>query len=126
MESETKPRIIGGMFGLEGIPSLNSCTPPFLKDQTIFLVNARSGIFLLIELLSPPHVWMPSYLCAGMLPAVDQSAIDVRFYEVNYDLALPSLEWLDDVQPGDLIIRIDYFGFPCDSYCATRAKEQGA
>jgi dTDP-4-amino-4,6-dideoxygalactose transaminase len=127
MENRIEPEIIGGMFGLEEVlPNLNGCTPPFLKGRDIFLANGRSGIWLLIELLSPSQVWMPSYLCGGMLPAVDQSATDVRFYEVDYDLAVPSLEWLDNVRPGDLVILIDYFGFPCDSSCAARAKEQGA
>ena len=124
----TEPDIIGGMFGLEEIiPNMNSCPPPFLKGRDIFLANGRSGILLLTKLLSPPQVWMPSYLCVGgMLPAVDQSATNLRFYEMNYDLAITSLTWLDDVRSGDLVILIDYFGFPCDSSCATRAKEQGA
>jgi dTDP-4-amino-4,6-dideoxygalactose transaminase len=115
------------MFGLEKIiPNANDRIPPFLKGRDIFLANARSGIWLLTERLSPSQVWMPSYLCGGMLTAVDQSATKVRFYEVNFDLAMPSSAWLDNVQPGDLVILIDYFGFPCDSSCATWAKEQGA
>lgn len=127
MENRIEPQIIGGMFGLGEVPSnSNGCTPPFLKGREIFLANGRCGIWLLIELLSPLQVWMPSYLCGGMLPAVDRSAADVRFYEVGYDLTLPSQEWLGDVRPGDLVVLIDYFGFPCDSSCATRAKEQGA
>lgn len=30
------------------------------------------------------------------------------------------------IQPNDLVVLIDYFGFPCDPYCANRAKERGA
>jgi len=126
VESRVETKIIGGMFGLEETRGLHSCIPPFLEGQTILLVNARSGIFLLIELLSPSHVWLPSYLCGVMLETVNKSSANVRFYEVNYDLAVPSLEWLSDVQQGDLVILMDYFGFPCDSSCAAQAKERGA
>lgn len=126
MDSRVRPQIIGGIFGLEEAQVVKSCTPPFLKDGDIFLANARSGIFLLVELLSPHTVWMPSYLCDSMLQAVDKGATSVKFYEVNYDLIVPSLDWLDNVQEGDLVILIDYFGFPCDSQCAIRVKEQGA
>ena len=51
---------------------------------------------------------------------------DVRFYEVNYDLAVPSFTWLDQVQQGDLVILINFFGFGCDSACAVQARERGA
>lgn len=126
-ESRPEPRIIGGMFGLPTMSESHvRCTPPFLADNSLLLVNARSGISVLAELLSPTQAWLPTYLCGSMLQAVDGSATKIRFYEVNDDLVVPSLDWLADVQPGDLVILIDYFGFPCDSSCAIRAKEQGA
>lgn len=126
MAGRVRPRIIGGIFGLEEAHEANGCTPPFLKDGDIFLVNARSGLLLLVELLLPGQVWMPSYVCGPMLQAVDKSVTRVRFYEVNYDLSVPSLEWVDCIQRGDLVILIDYFGFPCESSCTIRVREQGA
>lgn len=126
MAGKVRRRIIGGIFGLEEAQGMNGCKPPFLKGRDIFLVNARSGILLLVEMLSPHKVWMPSYLCDSMLQAVDKSATSLRFYEVNYDLSVPSLEWVDNVQRGDLVILIDYFGFPCESSCSIRVREQGA
>lgn len=126
-ESQPEPRIIGGMFGLPTMSESHvRCTPPFLADNSLLLVNARSGISLLVELLSPAQVWMPSSLCGSMLQAVDERATRVRLYEVDYDLAVPSLDWIENVQPGDLVILINYLGFPCDSSCAIRAKESGA
>ena len=121
-----KPRMMGGMFGLEDLWNLKGSTPPFLKGREVLLVNGRSGILLLIELLSPTHVWMPSYLCHIMITAAGKTPTSVRFYEVNYDLNVPSLEWLDKVQRGDLVILIDYFGFIRNSSLAIRAKQQGA
>lgn len=115
------------MFGLPTISDLHTgCRPPFLTDDSLLLVNARSGIFLLVERLAPAQVWMPTYLCGSMLQAVDARATRIRFYPVNADLVVPSRDWLVDVQPGDLVILVDYFGFPCDSSCAILAKEQGA
>lgn len=126
MKSRTEPEIIGGMFGLEEIKlDADGCPPPFLQGREILLVNATSGIWLLTKQLSPPQVWMPSYLCGVIPAAIDQHTTTVRFYEVNYDLAIPSLEWLDQVQRGDIVILIDYFGFPYNSVCASRIKEQG-
>lgn len=126
MPIPTTPRIIGGMFGLGEMSTPNRSTPPFLRDKSILLANARSGIALLIKHLSPAHVWMPSYLCEVMLKAVDELRASVKFYEVDYDLSLSSLEWLDSIQPRDLVVLVDYFGFPCDPYCINRARERGA
>jgi len=126
MDNMNGLRAIGGMFGLEEALNKKGCPPPFLKDRAIFMVNARSCISVLIELLSPTNIWMPSYLCDSMLEAIDKSTDYMKFYEVDYDLAVPSLEWLNDVQKGDLIVIIDYFGFLFDSAIAIRAKEKGA
>jgi hypothetical protein len=126
MDGRTGPKMIGGFFGLEEILSSDNCYPPFLMGKNIFLVNARSGILLLIKLLSPPNVWLPSYLCASIVETVEKSETRVRFYGVTYSLEVPSRTWLDDVQQGDLVVLVDYFGFPCDYSCARQAKEQGA
>ena len=77
--SKTEPRIIGGMFGLGDITNLNNCAPPFLRRRNILLANARTGISLLIELLLPPRVWLPSYICSVILKAVDDNVTSVRF-----------------------------------------------
>lgn len=126
MERRVRPRIIGGIFGLEEVQGVKSYTPPFLNGRDIFLVNARSGLMLLVELLSPGQVWMPSYVCGSMLQAVDGSVTRVRFYEVNYDLSITSMKWIKNIQRGDLVILIDYFGFSCESSYTIRAREQGA
>ena len=42
------------------------------------------------------------------------------------NLVLASREWLADVNEGDVVLFIDYFGFPCDAECARAAKQRGA
>jgi dTDP-4-amino-4,6-dideoxygalactose transaminase len=41
-------------------------------------------------------------------------------------LKIASSDWLNDVRRNDLVVFIDYFGFPGDPECMARAKEQGA
>jgi dTDP-4-amino-4,6-dideoxygalactose transaminase len=126
MASNHKPQIIGGMFGLaEELPCYDS-PPPFLKKGDLCLVNARSGIFLLCKLLAPTTVWMPSYLCGAMLQPVEMTQTPYKFYEVGYDLTVSRREWLKDVQRGDLVVVIDYFGFPADQSIMHDVKEKHA
>ena len=117
--------IVGGMFGLAPAALNHNQPPPFLRERNIFLANARSGISLLVDLLSSTQVWMPSYLCGVMLEAVGDPSL-VRFYEVAYDLSIPNLSWVDEVKKNDLVLLIDYFGFPRNHHCMTYVKERGA
>jgi|LGOV01.1.fsa_nt_gb hypothetical protein len=75
-----KSQIIGGMFGLEEFPKFHGSKPTFLTKQSICLANAMPGISLLIEMLSPDHVWVPSYLCGAILEAVKSSGTSLRLY----------------------------------------------
>jgi dTDP-4-amino-4,6-dideoxygalactose transaminase len=90
------------------------------------LANARSGISLIVDLLSPARVWLPSYLCSAILQAIDGRVTNKRFHRVGDDLVVSSHDWLTELVPGDLVILIDYFGLPCDSSCGILAKERGA
>ena len=128
MDSDNK--IIGGMFGLpdtvEPKAVIETRRWKFLDESNLFLANGRSGIYILIDRLEPANVWMPSYLCSTMLEVVDEKKTNLRLYEVNYNLQVSSTEWIDRIQTGDIVVLIDYFGFPLDSNTATLAKKQGA
>ena len=41
-------------------------------------------------------------------------------------MAIKTMDWLDNVYDNDLIVLIDYFGFPMDISCVNQAKAQGA
>jgi dTDP-4-amino-4,6-dideoxygalactose transaminase len=125
MEPHKQP-IIGGMFGIEIAQIGKGSFPHFLEPEVILLANARSGIRLLIGILSPHRVWTPSYLCAAMVEAIDQNLTSVRFYAVDRDLRVPSLTWLGQVQPNDLVILLDYFGFRYHASLIPLIKERGA
>lgn len=127
MNSDNK--IIGGMFGLpetvEPKVAIDLHQWKFLDDSNLFLANGRSGIMVLIDRLAPASVWMPSYLCPTMIEAVDQKKTNLRFYEVDYNLHISSTDWVDQIQTDDLVVLIDYFGFPLSSKVAGLVKEQG-
>lgn len=127
MTIENEERIIGGMFGLETPKETRHASPTFITQSKCFLVNGRSGIALVIRQLSIARAWIPSYLCESIIDALNGSAVEINFYEVNYDLEIASSTWVDDVESGDLVVLIDYFGFHCfDGALASRIKEQGA
>lgn len=126
MRREQHNSIIGGMFALESWRDSQSTLPVFLTGTEIFLANARSGIWLLVNQLRPRHVWVPSYLCHTILQAVDTSVTRICFYETNYDLDIPSNGWLSRVIKGDLVLFIDYFGFSYNREYGYRVKEKGA
>jgi hypothetical protein len=119
MRSE-KAYIVGGMFGLE-VSADRPSPPPFVQPDSIMLLNARCGIYVVIKWLKPKRIWMPSYMCGSMLQGV--AGVPVSFYPVDEDLTVCSL---DGLEPGDLAIIIDYFGFPAAPWIFEEAKSRGA
>jgi dTDP-4-amino-4,6-dideoxygalactose transaminase len=61
-----------------------------------------------------------------MIGAIDPNMTVLRFYEVNFDLKVRSNQWVSEVTSGDLVIFIDYFGFPYDRQLGLCVKEKGA
>jgi dTDP-4-amino-4,6-dideoxygalactose transaminase len=116
--------IIGGMFGLNIVSDERASSPPFLAQPHILLATARSGIAYLIDHLIPANIWMPSYLCDVMLLATRGSK--VNFYPVNANLQIASDWWVRKVKPKDLIVFIDYFGFPTQSEFIDATRLRGA
>lgn len=114
------------MFGFEDPPAALGSAPPFFTERSLFLVNARSGIRTVVEMLSPARAWLPSYLCACILEAIKGTEVKINFYEVDDKLQPVSREWVDHVQRGDLVLVIDFFGFPFDNDCMRGARERGA
>jgi len=119
-------KIAGGMFGLEESLHYHQCDPPFMREPCQLFLSARCAIQHLIQSLQPPQVWMPSYLCCSMLDAVDKNSTKLQFFPIGSDLAVASLDWLDLLVPGSLVVLIDYFGFPCDAQLVQEVQRRGA
>jgi dTDP-4-amino-4,6-dideoxygalactose transaminase len=120
-------KIIGGVFGLgTTLVDAGGALPGFLAENNLFLANATSALALLIRHLQPGQVWLPSYLCVALAIAARHGGSPVRFYPVSYDLDLQSSSWLDQVRLGDVVVMIDYFGFPMSLECADMVRSRGA
>ena len=115
-------KLIGGMFGLGAYSKPAKAPPPFLTGTELLLTNARSGMHLLASLLRPSRIWMPSFLCDVMIDAA--RGFDVQFYEVTARLHA-TRSWIEDVHENDLVVLLDYFGFPCDRSVAVSIKQRG-
>src|ERR1051325_8942509 len=99
--SASAHKIIGGMFGIELPTDARLSSPPFLTPYSLLTANARSAIYLVANLLKPARVWLPSYVCGTILPALGQMA--VHFYLVRSDLSVPEFQGPGE---GDLVIII--------------------
>jgi hypothetical protein len=104
---------IGGFFGLH--------EPEFCAEEQSILgrwtagrpfaafVSARSALDSLIEMTSPKKVWLPAYICEGLI--ADSWRDRVRFYPlVGLEPHVVSLDRAAGT--GDMVLAIDFFGFP--------------
>ena len=72
--------------------------------------NARSAFAALVETISPQRVWLPAYICEGLI--AEQWRERIRYYPVRVGFD-PHLATLDrEATPGDLVLAVDFFGFP--------------
>lgn len=119
--------IVGGRFGLEAPIASDDRPMPFaLNGRRTLFVNGTSAIAAIVRLLRPRCVWLPSYLCVALSIAVQHGGSAARFYPVSYDLDPHPRTWLDDVHTGDVVVAIDYFGFPADEAFVRAAQARGA
>lgn len=126
MEAHRELRTIGGKLGFEVPSCFAFSNPPFALDSSMLLVNARSAIRIMLREIDPDQVWMPSYLCHSMLRALGQCITNLRMYEVDSQLRIPSLEWLADVRHNDVVLFVDYFGFRIHKCHFSEPIERGA
>ena len=106
--------IIGGAFALEeaNVKLLSSRKWLFQRPDVLHLANGRGAFWLLANTLRPKIVWLPSYLCSSIIDGFSAANIAVRFFPVGQDLRCESKSWLQQVEPGHMVLRIHYFGFP--------------
>jgi hypothetical protein len=118
------PRIVGGMFGFPDAGPFGRPRPAFLAAPHLALVNGRSAIALVVDGVGASRVWIPSYICAAVVEAARPRA-DVRFYPIDEHLCSAEREWISDVRRGDVVIVVDYFGFPFDGAIASELRSRG-
>lgn len=107
-------RLIGGFFELhepEGAPPEESILGRWTaRRRFVAFVNARSALAALIEMVEPPHVWLPTYICADVVAG--SWSHRARFYPID-EICNPDIQTLErDTIPGDFVVAVDYFGRP--------------
>lgn len=125
MGQKPSNKIIGGMFGLESANVKERKPLPFLMEDSLYLINARSCILLIIESLSPERIWLPSYLCGDILQSI-KDPNQINYYGVDPDLLIKEHSWIDNLSEKDLVLVINYFGFKPDQVVLQAIKDKKA
>jgi dTDP-4-amino-4,6-dideoxygalactose transaminase len=124
----TIARIAGGMHGLPELAGPRPDDRPGwrLPADAVGFFNGRCALHTLVRRLRPGRVWLPSFLCHTMVKAVATAGVETDFYSVDERLQCTALNWPGKVARGDLVLVVDYFGFPADREIIRRAQAQGA
>ncbi len=130
MISNKSIRPIGGVFALPNLGSLKTTSlgphAHISVHKTILLANARSCLYLIVQQLQPKTVWLPSFLCSTMIEPIRALKVAWRFYPVTGHLEVQDQEWVGELHEQDLVVVIDYFGFPASESLKARVKSCGA
>ena len=86
--------------------------PPSGRTRTVeWLANSRCALWRILDARRPRRLWLPSYLCDTLLESARVSRTEVRFFPMTASLHPDGDQWLNEVEPGDAVLMIDYFGF---------------
>lgn len=105
---------IGGYFGLHepdgGAPE-HSIHARWTSGRSFAAFsNARSALAALVDIIAPRSVWLPAYICPGLI--ADSWREQVRYYPVLAGFE-PDVATLDrDAGSRDIVLAVDFFGFP--------------
>lgn len=105
-------KVLGSIFGLATPEPGVSIVPDFLTSSPHCFANARSALRVLARELSPDQIWIPSFLCPTLVTALRSETAVIRYYDVGDGFAAVDSTWQKQVRRGDLLLFIDYFGFP--------------
>ncbi len=127
--SSSSRKIIGGAFGFEcPVLSNDAGRLPFAeeRDQIQYFLNARCALTVFCDVRRPRVAWLPSYLCESLLHPFVRCRVPVRYYPVDLDLKVRDTEWVKELQPGDWVIAVHYFGFANSDFPAAQIVGSGA
>jgi len=91
-----------------------------------YFLSVRCALKALCDARRPRSAWIPSHLCDALLAPFVQSGVEVCYYEVDDYLRVTETSWVEDVQAGDLVLVIHYFGFPNAGFPADKVKKRAA
>lgn len=95
------PDAIGGYFELELRQGYS------LYPQALAFNSARSALKALLGNIGTRRLHVPHYICHAVPDAAHAVGVDVARYAINLHL---ELEHLPPLQPGELLLYVNYFG----------------
>jgi dTDP-4-amino-4,6-dideoxygalactose transaminase len=120
-------RIYGGIIGAfdrSRTPAWGGQDPYFLTGMPVFTANGRSALELIVRRIKPRKVWLPNYMCKTMLtPAITNGSWET--YDINRFLHVDS-RFIDHVEPNDIVVFINYFGFSYPEELGNTIQAKGA
>ena len=121
-------RVIGGVFALHEAQPTDPSTGkrPFLEPNVMFLANARGAFCYLGRTLRPRRVWLPSYLCSSIAEGFQAAGSEIAVYPLGENLRCESDAWVQQVESGDFVLRVHYFGFANADPLYYEAVKRGA
>ena len=125
IKDELRP--IGGFFELALLdvpPVPDSIWEVWIgrRECTLTARTARAVLAALIAAKRPRVVWMPAYLCRELASAAGKAPL--RFYPLDDQLSPDTYFLRSALGAGDLIVVIDYFGWPPSKTLLELAAEQ--
>jgi hypothetical protein len=113
--------VVGGVFALE--PPADTPSPPvLLAAGPLMLASGRAALAVALAGLAPRRVWLPAYVCESVLDGVGPGP-ELRFYPVGESLTASDVE---GASPGDVVILVDYFGWPSPPGLVASLRAAGA
>jgi hypothetical protein len=127
MKSDGKPlQSIGGFFGLalsDVTPVADSVWNEWTRGAKVVATRtARAALARLITHVRPRHVWLPAYICPELASAVDPASL--RFYPLDDKLSPDNAVLRSRLGHGDLVVAVDFFGWPLDPGLRRLASER--
>lgn len=112
-------KIIGGIFPLPDIKPLPEDQQAKLPTG-IYTANARCGLYLINRWYAPSLIWLPDFLCPKIIDSFEN--VGIRFYKTtNLQADLSTLM----PKPGEIVLAIDYYGFPTAEPVLAHARNLG-
>lgn len=107
-------KLIGGFFEMalpEG--SVTKSIAEYLsltEDPQRRFINGRSALMTLVRAIRPKNVWLPAYVCCSVLESFANTGTSIEYFPVGESLE-PHVDSLNEhMQPGDLVLAVNYFG----------------
>ena len=113
-------KIIGGPFGIES-QIVEDEDNAWFVENSIGFINGRSALTFACVVLDPDKIWLPSYCPDFLISCFPKNKL--KFYEIGKDFRVKDYKWMAGLTQNDVVVTIDYFGFPFDEECAKIIRE---